>query len=201
MEPPPLAESLARIEALVVERGLDGEELLDPAALATRTALPQETVRALLAGEEPPRDTVNDRVRARIRTLAAARLASSNRRMADLAAEMHTRFGVSQMWARQVCDGKKMPNVELLHELVGFFGVAGEAFFTLPADEALDQVLRKIIARFENDPLQALMDQYGVRSTDLRTHGSPSRRQLERLLEGVFHSMTTDEEGERRAGP
>ncbi|MGW3341418.1 hypothetical protein ACWDCL_28550 [Streptomyces sp. NPDC001009] len=112
--------------------------------------------------------------------------------MADLAAELHDELGVSEIWARSVCDGKKVPNVELLHALVRFFGVEGEAFFTLPADAALSRELQKVLDEIENDPVVALMDQYGVRSTDLRMHGSLPRRQLERLLEGVFRSVVPE---------
>ncbi|WP_329008188.1 hypothetical protein [Streptomyces sp. NBC_01601] len=200
MEPAPLAESLARLDALISKHGLDRDELLDPDDLAQRTALPAETVRSLLVGGRPPDETVNDRVRSRVRTLAAARLASTKRRMADLAAELHDELGVSEMWARSVCDGKKVPNIELLHALVRFFGVEGEAFFTLPADDALSRELQKVLGEIENDPVVALMDQYGVRSTDLRMHGSVPRRQLERLLEGVFRSVAPEPEdgGESR---
>ncbi|MFG3044175.1 hypothetical protein ACGFZR_04495 [Streptomyces sp. NPDC048241] len=194
MEPVPLAESLVRLDALIGKHGLDRDEFLDPDDLARRTALPVETVRCLLAGGKPAEETVNDRVRARVSTLAAARLAATKRRMADLAAELHDELGVSEMWARSVCDGKKVPNVELLHALVRFFGVEGEAFFTLPADETLSRELRKILGDIENDPVVALMDQYGVRSTDLRMHGSVPRRQLERLLEGVFRSVVPEPE-------
>lgn len=192
MERTPLTESLARLDALISKHGLDREELLDSDDLARRTALPTETVRTLLGGGRPPDETVNDRVRSRVRTLAAARLASTKRCMADLAAELHDELGVSEIWARSVCDGKKVPNVELLHALVRFFGVEGEAFFTLPADAALSRELQKVLDEIENDPVVALMDQYGVRSTDLRMHGSLPRRQLERLLEGVFRSVVPE---------
>ncbi|MER6532081.1 hypothetical protein [Streptomyces sp. NPDC001508] len=198
---PPLPETLERLEALIEAQELDRSQLLDPAKLAIETALPESTVRILLAGGVPPADTVDDRARARIRALAIANLEATGRRMADLAAEVHTKTGVSEVWARQVCDGKKTPNLDLLHGLVNFFGVKeGEAFFTAPADEALNRVLLPTLRELESnapDPVQALMDRYGVRETDLRLHGSMTRRQLERLLEGVFRSVLP-EEGDSR---
>lgn len=128
-----------------------------------------------------------------------AHLAATGRRMSDLTAELHARLGVSEMWARQVCDGKKVPNLELLHGLVKFFGVDGEeGFFTAPAHDALNRALLPALRGLETDPLQALMDRYGVRGTDLRAHGSMSRRQLERLLEGVLRSVLPDEGAARR---
>ncbi|PZH20066.1 hypothetical protein C1I97_01950 [Streptomyces sp. NTH33] len=186
---------------LIREQGLDSAELVDPGSLAEQTALPEQTVRDLLDGAGPPDDSVNDRVRDRIRTLAQADLANTGRRMSDLAAGISERLGVSAVWARLVCDGKKVPSVELLHGLVGFFGVeGGEAFFTARADEALDRALLRILRRLEtpgSDPVQALMDRYGVKTADLRMHGSFTREQVERILEGVFRSVLPPE-GDKR---
>ncbi|MGW4027310.1 hypothetical protein ACWEEL_39170, partial [Streptomyces sp. NPDC005009] len=69
--PPPLAETLRRLDAAVREKGIRSD-LLDVAELAARTALPASTVRTLLRGGAPPDDSVNDRVRARIAALARA---------------------------------------------------------------------------------------------------------------------------------
>jgi hypothetical protein len=148
---PSLPETLERIEALIAERNLRRSDLLDARSLAARTALPEATVSTLLAGGTVPADTVNDRVRARISTLARADLTRSpDRRMSDLAGEVSRRLGVSEYWARQVCEGKKVPSVELLHGLVEFFGVeGGEAFFTAPAHEALRRALQRVLATLE----------------------------------------------------
>lgn len=190
---PALSGTLRRLRTLVEERGLDPSELLDPDGLAEHTALPPATVRALLDGAAPPADSVNDRVRSRVRTLARAHLARTGGRMSDLVSDVSQRLRVSEVWARLVCDGKKVPSVELLHGLVGFFGVqGGEAFFTAPADEALDRALLPVLEGLQGpaaDPVQALMDRYGVRATDLRRHGSLTREQVERLLEGVLRSV------------
>lgn len=194
MEPaPPLSQTLQRLHSLIRELGLDESGFLDPEVLAEQTALPEATVRDLLMGGTSPADSVNDRVRSRIRTLAQAHLARTGSRMSDLAASISEGLKVSDVWARLVCDGKKVPSVELLHGLVEFFGVqGGERFFTAAADEALNRALLRTLEKLENpggDPVQALMDRYGVRSTDLRMHGSLTREQLERLLEGVLRSV------------
>jgi hypothetical protein len=151
---PSLTETLERIEALVRERNLPRSQLLDIRDLAARTALPEATVSTLLEGGTPPDDMVNDRVRARISTLAQADLTRSpHRRMSDLAGEVSRRLGVSDYWARQVCEGKKVPSVELLHGLVDFFGVeGGEAFFTAPAAEALNRALLPVLAALQSPP-------------------------------------------------
>ncbi|MFC7917981.1 hypothetical protein [Streptomyces sp. NPDC057386] len=199
---PPLVQTLQRLNTLIQEQGLDRSALLDPAKLAEQTALPETAVRALLRGEltAVPAGSVNDRVRSRIRTLAQAYMRRTGTRMSDLAARISERLGVSEVWARLVCDGKKVPSVELLHGLVGFFNVpGGEAFFTAPADQALNRVLLPLVDRLRSqdggDPVLALMDRYGVRATDLRMHGSLTLEQLDRLLEGVFRSVVPAEEG------
>ncbi|MEU9065665.1 hypothetical protein AB0D60_02070 [Streptomyces sp. NPDC048306] len=199
--PSPLSETLRRLDRVVREEGVR-TKLLDAAELACRTALPVSTVRSLLQGGTPPDDSVNDRVRTRIAALAEAEMAATGKRMSDLASDVSERLGVSGYWARQVCDGKKVPSVELLHGLVEYFGVEeGEAFFTASAADALNRVLLPVLHGLEepeNDPVLALMDRYGVRSADLRAHGSLTREQLERLLEGVLRSVVPPDGGRER---
>ncbi|MGM9348667.1 hypothetical protein [Streptomyces salinarius] len=199
--PSPLSETLRRLDRVVEEKEVR-TKLLDAAELARRTALPVSTVRSLLQGGTPPDDSVNDRVRTRIAALAEAEMAATGKRMSDLASDISERLGVSGYWARQVCDGKKVPSVELLHGLVEYFGVEeGEAFFTASAADALNRVLLPVLHGLEdpeNDPVLALMDRYGVRSADLRAHGSLTREQLERLLEGVLRSVVPPDGGRER---
>ena len=199
-EPPThLPETLRRLGTLAEEQGLTRSDLLDPRELAARTALPESTVRILLSGGATPADKVNDRVRARLRTLADAHLARTGGRMSDLAADVREHLGVSEYWARQVCAGKKVPSVEFLHGLVEFFGVeGGEAFFTAPAADALERVLLPALRTLERrseqpDPVRALMDRYGVEAADLRRHGAMTPEQLDRLLEGVIRSAVPHE--------
>ncbi|MET9355062.1 hypothetical protein ABZY14_19055 [Streptomyces sp. NPDC006617] len=199
--PSPLSETLRRLDR-VIQGKEDRSTLLDAAQLAGRTALPVSTVRSLLQGGVPPDDSVNDRVRMRIAALAEAEMAATGKRMSDLASDISERLGVSVYWARQVCDGKKVPSVELLHGLVEYFGVEeGEAFFTASAADALNRVLLPVLYGLEHpesDPVLALMDRYGVRSADLRAHGSLTREQLDRLLEGVLRSVVPPDGGRER---
>ncbi|MFF8960140.1 hypothetical protein [Streptomyces sp. NPDC014894] len=142
-----LRETLEHLEALIRQRYLERSDLPTPEELAAETALPVHTVRVLLQGGRAPADTVNDRVRARVKALSDAHLARTGGRMQDLAGSISQQLGVSRVWARQVCSGDKMPSVELLHGLVDFFRVGGgEAFFTAPAAEALNRVLLPVVA-------------------------------------------------------
>ncbi|MFD0319251.1 hypothetical protein [Streptomyces flavalbus] len=202
--------TLERLGTLTAERGIDRSELLDPGELAARTALPLRTVRALLRGEAPPEDTVNERVRARIHALASAHLERTGQRMSDLVGSISRELGVSAYWARQVCSGQKVPSVELLHGLVGFFRVeGGEAFFTAPADEAVNRVLMPVVAALQRtsdraeasgDPLAAAgLSGYGdVRGVALRKAGRlpPERwKVLNATLEALLE--LDEREGER----
>ena len=143
----PLPMTLARLEVLLKERGMHRSQLLNIGELAAKTALPEDTIAVLLGVGQIPADTVGARVSARIKALADAYLARTGKPMSDLAGSISRQLGVSSFWARQVCSGDKVPSVELLHGLVGFFGVeGGEAFFTAPAAEALNRVLLPMLA-------------------------------------------------------
>ncbi|MFF0104329.1 hypothetical protein [Streptomyces hirsutus] len=145
-----LPETLRRLDALIEARGLTRSEVLDSRELAGRTLLSEQAVRTLLEGGTLPADTVNDRVRARVKALADAHLARTGERMSGLAGSISRQLGVSAFWARQVCAGDKVPSVELLHGLVGFFRVEeGEAFFTAEAPEVLHRALLPILAELE----------------------------------------------------
>ncbi|MEV6404106.1 hypothetical protein AB0M58_14325 [Streptomyces bobili] len=150
---PSLSETLERIDALIKQQDLKRSDLLNPKNLAAMTALPESTVRALLRAKTPPNDTVNERVRARIKALSDAHLVRSGKPMSDLVGRISGQLGVSGVWARQVCSGDKVPSVELLHGLVEFFQVqGGEAFFTAPAPDALNRALLDILARHQQEP-------------------------------------------------
>jgi transcriptional regulator with XRE-family HTH domain len=167
-----LPQTLQRLDELIGERHLNRSDILDPHALAAKTALSESTVRHLLEGGAPLADTVNERVCSRMKALSDAYLTRTGKRMADLAAEVSDRLGISDVWARSVCDGKKMPNVELLHHLVRFFGVdGGESFFTAPADQALNRVLLTILDAHESasdHPVTAAPGYDDVRGIALR---------------------------------
>ncbi|MBK3564468.1 hypothetical protein [Streptomyces sp. MBT62] len=202
----PLPETLRRLDALIHARGLKPSDLLKPADLASRTALPESTVRVLLRGGNPPADSVNDRVRARVQALSQAYLARTGQRMADLAGRISRELGVSTVWARQVCSGDKMPSVELLHGLVAVFSVnGGEAFFTASAPEALNRVLLAILAEHEPlpeesqttfSPLSGLYTEFtDVRAVALRQALDLPEQQW-RVLNATLTALLKDDESE-----
>ncbi|MGV9254581.1 hypothetical protein [Streptomyces sp. NPDC003697] len=106
---------------------------------------------------------------------------------------------ISDVWARKLLNGQKMPNVPLLHGLAEFFKVeGGEAFFTATPAGSLNRVLQSRLEKYENpatDPVQALMQRYGVVAADMRHHGTLTPEQLETLLAGVIKSVMPTEGG------
>lgn len=192
-----LDETLRRLDELITERGLKREDIFDVGTLAAQTALPDAVVRRLLKGRKPTPDTVVERVCARMKVVSAAHLARSGKRMSELAADIHRVLNISDVWARSVCEGKRMPNVALLHHLAAYFGVEdGERYFTAPADEALNRVLLPTLRQLEvpeADALTLLLRQYGVESAHLRQDGSMTRQQIERVLKGVLRSVLPQE--------
>ncbi|MFJ3658265.1 hypothetical protein ACIPPR_33780 [Streptomyces nigra] len=202
---PELPETLQRLSAYIDEQSL---EPLDARQLSDRTALPEETVRALLNGESPEPDTVEVRVCTRLVRLANAHMVRNGGKLVDLISAVVRHFAqqgidISEMWARQLLTGKKVPNIVYLHGLGQFFQVeGGEQFFTAPAHAALNRVLLTDLRRLEGveaqDPMEALMKRYGVVGTDLRMHGHEplNAEQLDRILAGVFRSLfPTSEDG------
>ncbi|MER5450561.1 hypothetical protein ABT052_37090 [Streptomyces sp. NPDC002766] len=151
MEPnSPLHATLRRLDELTREQRLNQSDALAPDALSAATGLPERSICLLLQGHAPSHDTVEERVCSRLKAVADAYMARTGKRMSELAAEVSQRLGISEVWARQICVGKKVPNVGHLHHLARFFGVeGGEPFFTAPADEALNRALQPILARLE----------------------------------------------------
>lgn len=204
MDPAPsLPQTLERLDGLVRRLGVQRSEVLDVRDLATRTALPEDCVRALLRGDPVPEDTVNERVRARIKVLADAYLARTGKRMSDLAGRMERDLGISGVWARSICTGKKVPSVELLHELVRFFKVeGGEGFFTDPAPEALNRALLSVLASLQpvpaeqsDSPMTVLAGDGDVRGLALRQARELSPERW-RVLNATLKALLELDEGE-----
>ncbi|MEU7428000.1 hypothetical protein [Streptomyces sp. NPDC040750] len=191
-----LSTTVRHVEALISERDMERSDLLNPRSLAARTALPEHTVKALLRGDAPTPDTVEERVCARVTALVESWLERhSDRRRVDLIATVSDRLSISKVWTRKLLAGKKMPSVTILHGLAEFFAVeGGEAFFTAPASEAINRVLLADLARMEDpepaDPIEALMRKYDIVKTDFRYHtGTLSRAQVAQAFEGLIRAV------------
>ncbi|WP_338898448.1 transcriptional regulator [Streptomyces sp. TG1A-60] len=194
--PDTLAETLTRLDARIAGTGADRDRLLGVRALAERTALGEDEVRALLDGVEPPADRVDDRVRGRVRALHEAYVARSGKRAGEVGKEVAARLAISPEWARQLLLGRKMPNVPDLTRLAEFFGIEeGVRFFTDPAATVLNRELGRVLAALEYEardaddgPLLEFATRHGVVTLALRGHRLTRRKQeaLAVMLEGLL---------------
>ncbi|MEU3296672.1 hypothetical protein ABZ722_30560 [Streptomyces longwoodensis] len=188
-----ISETLRRLDAQIQERDLDRSTVLNAQELANRTSLPLATVRALLRGRSVQEEPFNERVLARIKTFVTYHKAATGKTEAQLITEVMKALPASRPWARSLVRGEKVPNSEMLHGLATYFELPGsETYFTCNADEALNRELQRILLRYEapqQDPIQALLDKYGVKAADMRAHGNVSKEQLAALLEGVVKSV------------
>ncbi|MCZ9339586.1 hypothetical protein NGM37_17615, partial [Streptomyces sp. TRM76130] len=165
-----------RVERCAEEQGLQLVHLLDAATLAHQTALPEEMVRNLLEGGGVAPGPVEERVTSRIKVLAATRLRRTGGQLSELAIEVGEYLGCSPKWARLLLDGRKMPSVPLLYQLADYFEVEGDGrFFTAPPATALNRALLRVLKRYQPedqpDPLDALMEKYGVEASMSVTAG------------------------------
>ncbi|MDW8808808.1 transcriptional regulator [Streptomyces scabiei] len=191
--PDALAETLTLLDAHIAAGGGDRDRLLDVAALARRTGLAEDLVGALLDGDEPVADRVDDRVRGRLRALHEAYAARSGKRAGEVCREVAERLSISPEWARQLLLGRKTPNVADLTELAEFFGVReGVRFFTDPASAVLNRELGRLLGGFEggsdDGPLVEFATRHGVVTLALRGHRLTPRTQeaLAVMLEGLL---------------
>lgn len=201
--PGALAETLARLDVRIAQTGADRSRLLDAGALADRTALGEDEVRALLDGDTPVADRVDDRVRRRVRAVHEAYVARSGKRAGEVGREVAERLSISPEWARQLLLGRKMPNVPDLTELAEFFGIEdGVRFFTDPAATVLHRELGRVLAGLDggaddDGPLVEFATRHGIVTLALRGQRLTPRKQeaLAVMLEGL---LGIDDEEARR---
>ncbi|MER6917361.1 hypothetical protein ABT354_37440 [Streptomyces sp. NPDC000594] len=200
---PELPETLLRLKELIRAQNLSESDYLDPVRLGAETALPVMTVANLLAGRSAPADTVNERVTARLKKLAQDHVDRTKRSTNQLAADIARKLGISENWARHICNGTKVPNIGILSGLVEYWKVDGEAFFTVSAEEALNRVLVVRLGQLErpeSDPFRLLMEKHGLKAMDMR-HSPLSSPDLERLIVGVIQSVLKEPKDQPEGQP
>ncbi|MFF8322052.1 hypothetical protein ACF06V_33465 [Streptomyces bobili] len=186
-----LPETLARLRALIAERGLREEAVFDVSELSRAAVLDEAEVRALLAGEEPhdggsAEEAVKERVRNRLARVYRAYLDTSRVSFADGIRTVAARLDISEMWARQLVKGVKVPSVGHLSQLAEFFAVDLH-FFTDPAHDSLNRVLRPLLRELrQEDPVAELMSEHGLAGISFRGLAPERRAMLAGVIKAVL---------------
>lgn len=190
----PLHETLERLDALLRERGVHRSEVFDVAELSAKTAIPVEDVHALLDGKALPEDEVEARVCGRINLLYKRLVEDTGKRPVDVVKDVAANLKVSEVWARMLIKGDKLPNVPHLKVLAEYFRVP-VAFFTDSAPAALDRELRPIVDRLEEpDPLASLMRQFDIKGISARTDGRPLSPGERARIAAILQIVLSEEE-------
>ncbi|WP_225636736.1 hypothetical protein [Streptomyces solaniscabiei] len=195
----PLPETLARLRALIAERHLDEGAVLNVAELSHRALLREVEVEALLAGLQlsdsgSPEEVIKGRVRERLPRLFNAYLKSGKIKPADGYRTIHAQLECSEVWARQLLTGRKVPSVGHLSVLAEFFNV-DERFFTgAPADNLNRALQPKLQDLQVNDPVAELMTEYGLEGVSFRRRVEGMAPERKAMLAGVIKAVLEAEQ-------
>lgn len=154
---PPLSETLARLDALIAERGLDRAEVLDIPELSRRTLLTEGRISRLLAGEELPEESINERVSGRVKILFEKLVAKTGKRATDVRREIASQLDVSPEWVRLLTLGSKVPTIEHGIPLQEYFEVyfgTEEGFLWATNAQLLNKALQSTLTDIERHPVR-----------------------------------------------
>ncbi|MFF3013634.1 hypothetical protein [Streptomyces sp. NPDC057939] len=211
---PPLGETLARLDALITERGLDRAEVVDISMLSSRTLLTEAEVGGLLAGEELPEASINDRVSARVKILFEKLVAQTGKRATDVRREIASQLDLSPEWVRQLCLGIKVPAIEHGVPLQEYFerslGI-DEGFLWATNSQLVNRALRSTLTDLEripnrtpvefcpSDPMHEIMEELGLSGAATRAKSLSHARKntlAKKIREWMDEGENEDEGGD-----
>ncbi|MET7717258.1 XRE family transcriptional regulator [Streptomyces sp. NPDC005407] len=190
--PAALAETVRRIASLAKDAGLLENDLLDVAGLSYDTGLPEDTVAALLNGEEVPAQPLKVRVSQRFQELRRTRLRPGDQKQYSLT-QIAESFGATGPSLSAVANGEGLPSVTHLSGIQQFFQVH-EGFLITEDAKALNEALQPVLKELERkaDPWAAVSDKYGIRATVCRAeqlsdeHQAAVQASLAAIVEGLL---------------
>ncbi|AIS02238.1 hypothetical protein [Streptomyces glaucescens] len=187
-----LPGTLGRLRALVAERGLEEEAVLDIAKLSRATLLDETEIRAVLAGQgsggsdSSEEEAIKKRVRDRLVRAYRAYLEANRITFPEGIRALAARLGISEMWARQLVKGAKVPSVGHLTQLAEFFAVDLHTF-TDTADESLNRALQPLLRQLQtDDPVTELMSEHGLSGINFRGLAPERRAMLAGVIKAVL---------------
>ncbi|NUV58822.1 transcriptional regulator [Streptomyces sp. CAI-85] len=186
-----LPETLARLRTLIAEKGLRQETVFDVPTLSRAAVLDEAEVRALLAGEElhdggSGEEAVKERVRSRLARTYQVYLDTHRVSFAEGIRTVAARLDISEMWARQLVKGVKVPSVGHLPQLAEFFAVDLH-FFTDAAPDNLNRALQPLLRELQSeDPVAELMSEHGLAGISFRGLAPERRAMLAGVIKAVL---------------
>ncbi|MGW7529403.1 helix-turn-helix domain-containing protein [Streptomyces sp. NPDC054783] len=185
---------VARVTALADRLGVAHTEVFDVGRLSVACGVPEPVVKALLAGRPAGEPDVQARFLQRLGLLRRTRLKPNGRKYTQQ--EIADGAGMSRQQAGALINGDRRPTMEHCDALQRFFRVHA-GFLTAEDPEALagalqrtqQELLTKLADReraaagAEEDPLERLLQDHGVRGIAWRAAQLPTDQHRDKVAE------------------
>jgi transcriptional regulator with XRE-family HTH domain len=185
---------VARVTALADRLGVPHTEVFDVGRLSVACGVPEPVVKALLAGRPAGEPDVQARFLQRLGLLRRTRLKPNGRKYTQQ--EIADGAGMSRQQAGALINGDRRPTMEHCDALQRFFRVHA-GFLTAEDPEALagalqrteQELLTKLADReraaagAEEDPLERLLQDHGVRGIAWRAAQLPTDQHRDKVAE------------------
>ncbi|MER6218807.1 MULTISPECIES: helix-turn-helix domain-containing protein [unclassified Streptomyces] len=179
----PHLKSLALLEELIEEAGLDWGTVLDPVPLSFGTGLPVNVVRAGLSRRPLPVADFQQQVAERLGFLRRTRRHPDGSHISR--SDIARAAGVTPQWIGEILNGRKTPRLEHAALIEDFFRVP-RGFLTATPSQALDRALsEKLEAERTRSLGELLRERHRLRKVAFR--GAPETpARLRALLELIL---------------
>ncbi|MFD4133366.1 helix-turn-helix domain-containing protein [Streptomyces goshikiensis] len=190
-EADPHLATLARLDELIEDSGLDRSRVLDPAPLSLSTGLPVEVVAAGLDRRPMTPVSFLEQVGQRLEFLRATRLRPDGRPYP--LKEIADGAGLTSQWLGQIVKGEKKPSLEHAARIEDFFLVP-RGFLTATPSQALDRALRVRLADEQSRLMAEFKSRNQLGGIAFRGLRDASPRTLA-AVQALIDSIATDHHG------
>ncbi|MFE3674119.1 hypothetical protein [Streptomyces goshikiensis] len=190
-EADPHLATLARLDELIEDSGLDRSRVLDPAHLSLSTGLPPEVVAAGLDRRPMAAASFLEQVGQRLEFLRATRLRQDGRPYP--LKEIADGAGLTSQWLGQIVKCEKKPSLEHAARIEDFFRVP-RGFLTATPSQALDRALRVRLADEQSRLMAEFKSRNQLGGIAFRGLRDASPRTLA-AVQALIDSIATDHHG------
>ncbi|MEU3904493.1 hypothetical protein [Streptomyces goshikiensis] len=190
-EADPHLATLARLDELIEDSGLDRSDVLDPARLSLSTGLPPEVVAAGLDRRPMAAVSFLEQVGQRLEFLRTTRLRPDGRPYP--LKEIADGAGLTSQWLGQIVKCEKKPSLEHAARIEDFFRVP-RGFLTATPSQALDRALRVRLADEQSRLMAEFKSRNQLGGIAFRGLRDASPRTLA-AVQALIDSIATDHHG------